>query len=587
MAPNNQQRSELVAVLWELKQNLARSDLPLKYVHFNMLLSDEDYRNEVLRKAEESDVLSIRSLAEKARNLNVGGKLLASGMVGATTGALSGLTPTVNSPSGMSGSLNLGAPPAPAGSKAEDLVRAAAAARGGRPQTGLVGGRRRSGSPLLKLFLLLLLVSGIGGGVYAFRDELGIGASTVIVNGSILRDTLWEAKRTYVLEGIVYVEGRARLTIEPGTTILGKPGSALIVTRDAYLFARGRNDAPIVFTSAKPVGERRTSDWGGVAMLGNAITNVASPRLEGLPTDDSRGYFGGNDATHSCGVLEYARIEFAGYEIAKDDELNGLTLGACGRSTIVRYVQVHRGGDDGIEMFGGSVNLQYVVVSGADDDSIDWDLGWDGFVQFAIIQQYGDVGDSGIEADNNPKEHNAQPRSMPVVYNLTMVGSRNMERAQRAMVMRRGTGGHIRNFIITGFPRSSVDFRNKEAAELIAANQLSFAAGVIHNIGRDGQQFFEPEVGEKDNDNGFSELDYFSNPARKVMLGVDPQLPREAFSVTEPNYTPAITSPAALRDNAVPPPQGEFWDEAANFLGAVRPGTAQPWYSGWTSFPAN
>ena len=125
------------------------------------------------------------------------------------------------------------------------------------------------------------------------------------------------------------------------------------MTRDASLHAAGTADVPIVFTSAsrKAPAPRR---WGGLVMLGSAPVNQADAHIEGVPANDTRGSFGGDDADGSCGVLEYARIEFAGFEVYANNELNGLTLGGCGSGTIVRHVQVHRSLDDGVEMFGGT-----------------------------------------------------------------------------------------------------------------------------------------------------------------------------------------------------------------------------------------
>jgi hypothetical protein len=104
--------------------------------------------------------------------------------------------------------------------------------------------------------------------------------------------------------------------------------------------------------------------------------------IEGLPPSDPNSVYGGTDDTHDCGTIRYARIEFAGYELATDKELNGLSVGACGSETTLSHIQVHRGSDDGIEFFGGAVSMDHVVLTGNSDDSLDWDLGWTGKVQF-------------------------------------------------------------------------------------------------------------------------------------------------------------------------------------------------------------
>ncbi len=403
------------------------------------------------------------------------------------------------------------------------------------------------------------------------------------VAGPIRSSTVWRAEQTYLLEGLVYVEGDASLTIEPGVRVLGEQGSALIVTRDATLYARGTPDQPIVFTSAAPVGERRRGDWGGVVLLGNAPVNEESAFIEGIVDKDPRGAFGGSEIGANCGVLEYVRIEFAGFEAFANNELNGLTLGGCGHKTIVRNVQVHKALDDGIELFGGDADLRNIVITGAGDDSIDWDLGWQGRGQFFIVQQHGDAGDNGFESDNNTDDHDALPRSAPVLYNVTLLGSGSRKIAQRGMTLRRGTGLTLRNFIVSGFGLEAIDVRDIATSLLAQTGALSLAHGIIFDVGLEGATYAADESG--DDDGGFDEASYLRDPARFIGLGVDPMLSSQAFDPIMPDFVPHSGSPAL--NNAAPIPKEEFFDEAATFLGAVRPGSVRPWYAGWTAFPVD
>lgn len=406
----------------------------------------------------------------------------------------------------------------------------------------------------------------------------------VHVSDPITEDTLWKAETTYYLTAPIYVEGRARLTIEPGTRIFGEFGSALIVTRDAELYARGQKNAPIVFTSAKAPGDRQRGDWGGVVLLGNASINRPTGFIEGVPRDDIRGRFGGLDDDSSCGIVEYTRIEFAGFEVFQDNELNGLTLGGCGRNTIVRHVQVHMAADDGVEMFGGLADLKHVVITGAKDDSLDWDMGWRGRVQFLVIQQYDDAGDNGFEADNWGKNHNAEPRSNPTMYNITLIGSRNPDSGQRAMNLRRGTAGEFYNFIVFGHSKEFLDIRDEVTANLARRGDITFSHGLVYGIGLDGRRYFASELDEKSNDdNGLIEANYIASQ-NQVILGENPKMPR-AQDLIAPDYTPAIDSLAAMAFSAQP--QEEFWDESANYMGALRPGEQNSWLSGWTQFDTN
>ena len=409
-------------------------------------------------------------------------------------------------------------------------------------------------------------------------------AGIELVATSIVEPTTWRAGRSYRLDGLVFVESGARLVIEPGVTVVGGPGAALIVTRNATLQARGTPTEPIVFTSAKPEGERAAGDWGGVVLLGNAPINRGQASVEGVSHGDRRAAFGGDDPTSNCGVLEYVRIEFAGYPIGAGNELNGLTLGGCGGGTLVRYVQVHRSHDDGIEIFGGTVDLKYVFVSHAGDDSFDWDMGWTGRSQFVIIQQHPDMGDTGFEGDNWPQRPSARPISKPRIYNVTMVGSRSPNRAQRAIVVRHGSGGEFRNFVITGFSLESIDLRGELTAQRIASEMLSFGSIVMSKIGPDGASYFRHESGINDDDGGFDERRYFSEIAPDILLEVPDPLGPDAFDLTEPDFKP-VAAYIGAGSQWSPPVNDEFWDEDASYYGAVRYGAGASWLHGWTACP--
>ena len=476
---------------------------------------------------------------------------------------------------------------------------------GARWSGTLRGGQGRKGSAATLAAVLtvvaVLAVAGFyltGGGLPDLSEEAGSAAhperteaeertvGAELVTASIVEPTVWRTGRTYRLGGLVFVESGARLVIEPGVTVVGGPGAALIVTRNATIQARGTPTEPIVFTSARPVGKRASGDWGGVVLLGNAPINQGEASVEGISRSERRGTFGGDEPASNCGVLEYVRIEFAGFAIGADNELNGLTLGGCGSGTLVRYVQVHRGFDDGIEVFGGTVDLKYVLVSHAHDDSLDWDMGWTGRVQFMVVQQHPEMGENGFEGDNWKQQPSAHPISEPRIYNVTMVGSRNPNRAQRAIVVRHGSGGDFRNFVIIGFPLESIDLRGKFTAQRIASKTLSFGSIVMSKIGPDGVSYFTRELGTNDDDDGFDERRYFSEIAPDILLDAPDALGPEAFDLVEPDFTPVAAYVGAGSEWS-PPANDEFWDESASYYGAVPYGGPASWLRGWTAFPEN
>ncbi len=537
-------RAKLVEMLWQLKLSYDKQgDKGVRYIHFNTLLNDPDYRKELIEQAAVSSNAEIRELGVGLRSINIHSALTQ----GRHDRAL-GVNPDI----------------------AETVGYKQAAKAESKPM-------RKS---LLAIGVLLL--GGLIGAALFSDDVKDLYSSTKLVSGSLHGDQLWTSDKTWVLDGIVYAEAGARLIIEAGTVVQGREGSALLITRDATIQARGTASQPIVFTSAVAAGKRKAGDWGGLVLLGNAPVNTADAQIEGLTAGDTRGMFGGVDSSDNCGVLEYARIEFAGYEVYANNELNGLTLGGCGSKTIVRNVQVHRALDDGIEIFGGSVDLRHILITGAADDSLDWDMGWSGRVQFLQVQQYPSIGDNAFEADNDEFNHNAGPVSEPTFYNVTLQSMQSSERHQRAMTLRRGTGGHFYNMVIDGFSGEAIDIKDPSTVARIDQGLLSFGGLLISDIGSGGRAYFADEAGEQNDDGGFDEAAYFAKTAE---LGNSPQFVQRLQSEADHDYRLAASSPA--RNKAQAGPQGEFWDEAANYRGAFRPGVAAMWTDGWTSYPVN
>lgn len=537
-------RAKLVEMLWQLKKTYDKQgDKGVRYVHFNTLLNDPAYRKELIEQAAVSTNPDIRELGIGLLDINT------------------------------SDALTHGRHDRPAVINPDIAETVGYKSSSEQPP-------KRSKATLLLSALVVILLGVIVAAIFSKDIAQAVGG-TQVVSGSLRGEQLWTKDKTWILDGTVYVEAGARLVIEAGTLVQGRPGSALLVTRDASILARGTALAPIVFTSSAVAGKRQAGDWGGVVLLGNAPVNTADAQIEGLDAGDTRGMFGGSDASDNCGVLEYARIEFAGYEVYANNELNGLTLGGCGSKTIIRNVQVHRALDDGIEIFGGNVDLRHILITGAADDSLDWDMGWTGRVQFMQIQQYTGVGDNAFEADNREGAYQVEPVSEPTLYNVTLQSMNSREKYQRAMTLRRGTGGHFNNIVIAGFSGESIDITDIETVARIQEGKMSFGGLLIADIGADGKRFFAEELADQDDDGGFDEATYLSP---RASVGVSPQFLKVTQSETEPDFR--VASSSAAKDGAVPVPQGEFWDEAANYRGAMRPGVSTSWTDGWTAFPA-
>ena len=252
------------------------------------------------------------------------------------------------------------------------------------------------------------------------------------------------------------------LSIQAGVTVYGVNSTDfLTVNRGSKLVAAGTSGAPIIFTSDEDLtganaGTER-GQWGGLVINGRApinnCANPASPASCSASGEGGTGSYGGDDATDSSGLLNYVRVQFAGFEITTDNELNGIAFQGVGNSTEVDYVQVHNNDDDGIEFFGGSVDATHLVVTGVDDDFIDWVAGWNGSIQYALIVGSG-VGDNGFEGDNNSSNNNVSPRSNPIFSNWTAIGSGSED---LGMQIREGTAGVFINGVVDGWADGCLD----------------------------------------------------------------------------------------------------------------------------------
>jgi hypothetical protein len=278
-----------------------------------------------------------------------------------------------------------------------------------------------------------------------------------VLSGTITSDTTLDASEPWILDGLVFVGEGATLTIEPGTTIYGNPSTrgTLVVSQGGRIVADGTAAQPIVFTSPRARGARRAGDWGGIAINGEAPVNGCPSQPCVIEGEGETGPYGGSDEDDDSGVMRYVRIEFAGALYTPEDELNGLALQGVGRGTVLDHLHLHTIADDGIEFFGGTANVRHVLVTGAGDDSFDWTGGWQGTAQYVITQQHPGSGDCGIEADNNEDDHAADPQSLPVISNLTAVGTSTTT----GFVFRRGTGVRLSNSIVYAYA-TCVDVRD-------------------------------------------------------------------------------------------------------------------------------
>ncbi|MCV9387586.1 hypothetical protein [Reichenbachiella ulvae] len=263
----------------------------------------------------------------------------------------------------------------------------------------------------------LASVKGQMGGTDLTPDAITGTATEVEVTANIDSDTEWTKDNVYILKTRVTVLDGVTLTIQAGTVIKGDASltganaAVLMIARGGKLMAEGTAQEPIIMTSTEDdiipgylAGTALDQDdkgkWGGLVVLGKAPVSAKTenPQIEGVDASDANGQYGGSDAADNSGVIKYVSIRHGGAEIADGSEINGLTLGGVGTGTTIDYIEVYGNKDDGIEFFGGTVNVSNALVYAVGDDGIDVDQSYAGTVDNFVVY-VDESSDEGLEID--------------------------------------------------------------------------------------------------------------------------------------------------------------------------------------------
>jgi hypothetical protein len=276
------------------------------------------------------------------------------------------------------------------------------------------------------------------------------------------------------------------LSFDPGVVVFGSGGLDFIrVNRGSQIFAVGSAADPVIFTSRQDVenpalaDEAPGSQWGGLLILGRAPVSEGCPvgvlppnAFCNPPAEATNAVYGGNTPTDNSGRISHVVIKYPGFTVTTNKELNGLTLAGVGNGTVVENVQVHQSSDDGVEIFGGTVNVRNIVMTGNDDDAFDTDLGWRGAAQYLLVVQRSTGGDRGFEwsahdstvtppfTTTDPLTRQVVFRSQPRISNATVVMRSNVN--VPAMILNLGTQSFIYNsvFVRTAGTGTCLDIDN-------------------------------------------------------------------------------------------------------------------------------
>lgn len=371
------------------------------------------------------------------------------------------------------------------------------------------------------------------------------------------------------------------LTIDAGVEIKGMPSSdpltaaVLDVNRGSQLIARGTRSAPIIFSSADE-GYDGSGEWGGIQLSGYAPHNVCADVPCNVDGEGGVNFVGGEDPTDSSGVMTYVIITEGGTEISTGDEINGLSLNAVGSGTELDFIQINDNLDDGIEYYGGTVNTKHLVVTGAGDDSVDWDEGFQGNLQYVLVKQTPNSEGEAFEMDT---EGTLAWLSKPTVVNGTVIADKAAGEADFSLNFKASSAGFFHNMVVTVAADTAATLAT--CANIIDGAEGNVNTSLVFNnwiqdcangAGNGGTLSNEASVGNASVVVADAALDAI----------LSSQAP-EAAGITPIDWT-VIESTFAVPNAGSGDPQdfdASFFD-ATDYMGAVNPDQTDPWWAGWT-----
>lgn len=415
---------------------------------------------------------------------------------------------------------------------------------------------------------------------------------TITDNGSGTGTTTWTSDKVYILDGMVFVNSGQTLTIEPGTVIKGMSGqganaSALIVAKGGTINACGTATEPIIFTSVDDelngnLALNTRGLWGGLIILGDASLN-SSPgqtQIEGIPTTETRGLYGGSNDADNSGSLCYVSIRHGGSDIGAGNEINGLTLGGVGSGTSMNHIEIVANNDDGVEFFGGTASIKNLVVSYCGDDAIDYDEGWRGNVQFALVVQDANAGDRIGEHDGGTTPETGAPFATPEFQNVTYIG-RGIGAGKRMLTFRDNAGGSYNNSIFL-MQDKGIDIENLASGEdsysRFSGGDLTIANNIFYDVAVAGTGATASDLFKISMGSGWPTPTDSTNELTASTTAFQASFASNGNTVADPGVTAANPVPTGSVSGAVA--SSNTWFDAVSYKGAFDP-AASNWAS-WT-----
>jgi len=269
-----------------------------------------------------------------------------------------------------------------------------------------------------------------------------VSGNNVVLPSEVNSNLTLDASKIYALDDKLIINDGAKLTIPAGTNIIAKAGGAevyIAALKGGQIDIQGTINNPVIMTSK----DGNPGDWGGLTLVGDATTTAGIDAI----AEVGNFVYGGTNDTDNSGSIKNLVIKGTGAQINADSQYNGISFYAVGSGTVVENIAVINGDDDGIEFFGGTVNVKNVYLENNSDDAIDWTEGWNGTIDNAYVLHNVAGFSTVVEGDKDNKN--------PKINNLTALSTVG----GTALQFKKESGATITGLSLSGYDQN-LDFKD-------------------------------------------------------------------------------------------------------------------------------
>ncbi|WP_143730987.1 hypothetical protein [Microbulbifer sp. GL-2] len=339
-------------------------------------------------------------------------------------------------------------------------------------------------------------------------------------------------------EQVAQLQQLNKVILDGDSKLLLDVTSSLTFNADVALSVRGTADNPVELAS-----QDAEEYWAGVTINGldNLCTSEEACALAAKPQVS----------------INYLRLLNAG---------NGqpaLKLHHVAAGVELNYLDITDSQTNGLVLDGGAANIDWLLVSNVVGDSVTWVNGYRGTVQYAILQPGEMSNGHALLGRNHPANHNASPRSRPVMANITVKGT---DSSSTAILLEQGSGLLLYNSVVADFT-TCLDIDDQATSDLQFSDPLEiYFDNVVLDCGS--------TIPDEDEDGG---LDFAT--ATQGLSGV-----YEVAAVLDSNFVATggdVPGIGSWIDLSLAGDDARYLNADVGYMGSVLD-SMDDWYLGWS-----